>query len=180
MHRGHRWLWYKYRSAKPPENESVDFICRTANFIKCSKLGSGRCVLIGDSAHAHSANIGSGCTTALQDTTALAACVAQSLRPSSSFGAKSGVSVPADVADDWTRARLHDAHACVRISKCMEDMGRLKLHKSPLLFAQSLPVSMAAVISMMPLPGKGAWPLLYLKALLRCWVAAQGNCGPAM
>lgn len=39
----------------------------------CSRLGTGRAVLIGDAAHAMSANLGMGCNTALLDGAALAA-----------------------------------------------------------------------------------------------------------
>ena len=48
---------------------------RTSKFVYCSKLGSGRCVLVGDAAHAVSPDIGAGASSAMADATLLVTCV---------------------------------------------------------------------------------------------------------
>ena len=76
--------------------------CRTVTFVTCSKLGSGRAVLLGDAAHALSPNIAAGCNAALQD----AAVLADSVK---------AVGGDVDrVADRFTADRLQDVQ--VRIS----------------------------------------------------------------
>ena len=65
--------------------------------VQCSKLGSGRCVLIGDAAHNTPPAIGTGAASALQDTAVLADAVDALLAagsgtedPSATPGATSG------------------------------------------------------------------------------------------
>lgn len=71
--------------------------CRTPKFVSCSKLGSGRAVLVGDAAHAVSPNVAAGCNAGLQDGAVLAEAVKAA-----------GGDLDA-VADLYSAARLEDA-----------------------------------------------------------------------
>ena len=85
-------------------------------FVTCNKLGSGRAVLIGDAAHAMSANIGMGCNTALLDGQALAAAAVAA-----------GGDVDA-IAAQLTRDHLPDVGAVSRISRGLYDATFVKAH----------------------------------------------------
>lgn len=55
-------------------------VCRKSGTVQCSKLGSGRCVLIGDAAHCTSPALGTGAASALQDGRILAEVAAELLQ----------------------------------------------------------------------------------------------------
>eukprot|EP00892_Ulva_mutabilis_P008248 jgi/Ulvmu1/5796/UM025_0051.1 len=91
---------------------------RQSAFVRCSKLGSGRAMLVGDAAHSMSLLLGMGFNSALQDTLVLSRAVA----------ACGGVT--AAVGSRYSAMHTPDAHALVRIGKSMEAPRRYKEHKS--------------------------------------------------
>lgn len=92
--------------------------CRRSAFVTCSKLGSGRAVLIGDAAHAMPPTIGMGCNLALLDCTALTdAAVA------------TGGNLDA-VAERFTREHLPDVRAVSRLARRMCDFQFARFHGS--------------------------------------------------
>jgi 2-polyprenyl-6-methoxyphenol hydroxylase-like FAD-dependent oxidoreductase len=118
--------------------------------VRCSKLGSGRAVLVGDAAHAHSPNIGCGAASGMQDGALLAACVAKHLQAGGSLEG---------VADAWTHRRLADAHAYTRISEAMSEFQYFKYHKSYLRLLKFAPIGsilmLSVIMTTMPLPSAG-------------------------
>lgn len=74
----------------------------------CSKLASGRAVLLGDAAHSVSPNVGMGCNAALQDSEVLSrACIA------------AGGDVTASAAE-YADTRLTNSHVLTRVSERLD------------------------------------------------------------
>jgi hypothetical protein len=125
--------------------------CRAVSFVRCSKLGSGRAVMVGDAAHAFSPNLGCGAASGMQDGVLLAACVAKHL--------EAGLCLDG-IAETWTESRIADAHAYTRISYSLAELQYYPLHKSLLRLVKALPVGgivmLTFVISSLPLPGAEA------------------------
>ena len=101
--------------------------------IFCNKLGVGRCVFVGDAAHAVSPQLGVGCTSGLADS-ALLATLAATLRSSASASnAESNGQQQGGLGGlgkEWTKLRMRDARAYVRLSKSLNDFAYLNFHKN--------------------------------------------------
>jgi hypothetical protein len=122
--------------------------CRKISFVRCSKLGSGRAVLVGDAAHAIAPNIACGAASALEDGVLLAACVEAHMQASGSLEG---------IAKAWTATRLADAHALTNISRMYSDLTYFKLYKQWSRWLLSLPVGgtlqLSFILPALPLPG---------------------------
>eukprot|EP00892_Ulva_mutabilis_P001614 jgi/Ulvmu1/11453/UM076_0028.1 len=117
---------------------------RTVSFVTCSKLGSGRAVLLGDAAHALSPNVAAGCNAALQD----AAVLADSIQ---------AVGRDLDrVADQFTADRLHDVQAITRISRQIDDVLCYGFHGDLQRTLRGVPITTTLILS--ALPAESAWP----------------------
>eukprot|EP00892_Ulva_mutabilis_P004958 jgi/Ulvmu1/2834/UM143_0006.1 len=100
---------------------------RYPTFITCSKLASGRAVLLGDAAHALSPNIGMGANSALQDSEILShKCVA------------AGGEIVAALRQ-FNAERLTNAHTVTHVSKRIDDASYYKYHKNVFAFLKGLP-----------------------------------------
>jgi 2-polyprenyl-6-methoxyphenol hydroxylase-like FAD-dependent oxidoreductase len=132
--------------------------CRAVSTVRCSKLGSGRAVLVGDAAHAFSPNLGCGAASGMQDGALLGACVAKHLEASGSWEG---------VADAWTHQRLADAHAYACISDALTDFLYFLRHKSYWRLLKSLPAGSVLMLTFFiatcPLPSAHL-----LHGLLQC------------
>eukprot|EP00892_Ulva_mutabilis_P008269 jgi/Ulvmu1/5814/UM025_0071.1 len=118
---------------------------RPIQFVTCSKLASGRALLVGDAAHAMSPNLGSACNIALQDTLIL----------SEAITAAAG-DLPA-VARAYDTARRNNAQAVTRISQRIDAASTYKQHRSMLRAAPgwvySLTFGMNLLPKTVPIPG---------------------------
>lgn len=110
--------------------------CRPLKFVNCSKIASGRAVLLGDAAHAMSPNLGMGCNSALADAQVLGSCVATA-------GGR-----PEALAAAYNAARSRDVRALTRISRKLNDAVNLPYHGSirRLLWGAPVYLSMIAGI----------------------------------
>lgn len=122
------------------------YACRTLRFITCSKLASGRALLVGDAAHAMSPNLGMGCNISLQDTLVIDEAIA----------AAGGDA--AAIAQWYSDARRSNAHAVVRISERLDAAMTFKHHRSVLRAALGWPLSLTVgmnyVPRTVPIPGR--------------------------
>ena len=118
--------------------------CRTPTFVTCSKIASGRAVLLGDAAHAVSPNIGFGCAAALQDSEVLSrACIA------------AGGDVEASGVD-YNDMRLDNAHMLTHVSRSIDAVQGYNYHKNVFKALRGLPyfaVNRATDLRMGKLPG---------------------------
>lgn len=126
---------------------SQGYVCRSPTFVTCSKLASGRAVLLGDAAHAVSANVAVGCASALQDSQILSrACIA----------ADGDVTAAAQRFDE---DRLADAQTLTKASKGLDAVMNYKFHGGLLAVAAGLPYYVARKVTWMsptaPLAGMG-------------------------
>lgn len=88
-------------------------------------------MILGDAAHAVSANVGAGCTNALQDSEILA---------------RAFIAADGDVVDAGRRfsaARLEDAHILTNTSKRVDDAINFKFHKNLRAWIAALPYTFA-------------------------------------
>ena len=111
----------------------------------CSKLTSGRAVLIGDAAHSVSPNIGMGCSAAMQDSEVLSrACIA------------AGGDVEASAAR-FNTDRLANAHALTLVSQRVDTVSTYQYHNNLAGVVAALPYkiaqSAARIPASIPVPG---------------------------
>lgn len=129
--------------------------CRGLRFVTCSKLASGRALLIGDAAHAMSPNLGMGCNLALQDTLVL----------SDAIDAHPGN--PEGIAAAYDSARRRNAHAATRLSELLDATVTYKYHRCVLRAVAGWPVTLTAgvnyVPASVPLPGAAAYAPVRLR-----------------
>lgn len=128
-------------------------------------------MLIGDAAHSMSPNLGCGATAGMADATLLATTAA-ALHASAGTPTgditSSGSSLAAShalmhaphaferLADEWTRERLHDAHAYTLVSKGVSDLTWFKYHEDFWRLLKALPVALPRILlPKMRFPGKG-------------------------
>lgn len=134
--------------------------CRTPSIIFCNKLGVGRCVFVGDAAHAVSPQLGVGCTSGLADS-ALLATLAETLHKNAAVELQSGnktSSSLADIGKEWTKVRMRDARAYVQMSKSLNDMAYMNFHKNPLMLLKAAPEAVPMVLFKTRFPGRRALP----------------------
>lgn len=101
--------------------------------MQCNKLGSGRCVLIGDAAHNTPATIGTGAASALQDTAILADVADQLLEASKSTETTAfAEATPAPATVSQSAAEHESAEIShgvyVNIQRSYEYSQRLRMH----------------------------------------------------
>eukprot|EP00892_Ulva_mutabilis_P008246 jgi/Ulvmu1/5794/UM025_0048.1 len=111
-------VWVEEVAAAVCQREELGLMLRPLRFVNCSKLASGRAVLIGDAAHAMSANLGMGCNSALCDAQILGGCVAASRGDAAAAAAA------------YNATRIHDVHALSRISRKLNDAVNHPYHGS--------------------------------------------------
>lgn len=127
--------------------------------IFCNKLGRGRCVFVGDAAHAVSPQLGVGCTSGLADSTLLATLAKTLRNPAESSGkpltTKVGLGV---LGEQWTKLRMRDARAYVKMSKSLNDFAYMKFHKNPFLLLTAAPEAVPMVLFKTRFPGRSTPP----------------------
>ena len=138
-------------------------MCRQSVFVTCSKLASGRAILLGDAAHAMSANLGMACNVALQDSQVLSeACIAAS-----------GDVVAS--AQEYNQDRLGNVHAVARVSRHVDARNTFKYHRSLTRVLAALPYTLHSIALKLPpsmrIPGAHACKCSQL--LLMCRVACR-------
>ena len=110
-------------------------VCRTPTFVTCSKLASGRAVLLGDAAHCISPNIGMGCQSALQDADVLShACVA------------ADGDINASVKE-FNARRLQNVHALTHISRQLDLLETFRFHRNVFAAAVAMPYALPQIIT---------------------------------
>ena len=123
-------------------------------------------MLIGDAAHSVSPNLGYGATAGMADAHLLATTAA-SMHAGSAAGAQRTEHTFAGLAEEWTRERLHDAHAYTRLSRSVSDLTMFKIHKSWARLLAALPLAVPLMMGRMQFPGKGVYtPALLLDCFL--------------
>ena len=120
-------------------------LCRSPTFVTCSKIASGRAVLLGDAAHCISPNIGMGCQSALQDSDVLShACVAANGDINAS-------------AKEYNARRLQNVHVLTHISRQLDVLETFRFHKNLLAAAIAIPYTLPQIVrrlsSIAPVPG---------------------------
>lgn len=120
--------------------------CSAVQFVTCSKLASGRALLVGDAAHAMSPNLGMGCNIALQDTLVISSAISAAAGDMQAVGR---------LYDD---ARRSNAQAATRISERLDAAVTYKQHRSVLRAASGWPLaltrSMNFIPPKVPIPGE--------------------------
>lgn len=111
----------------------------------CSKLASGRALLLGDAAHAISPNIGMGCIAALQDSEILArACIA------------ADGDIEASAAQ-YNTDRLANAHALTLVSQQVDAVNTYQYHRNLVDLLTAFPYKLsqeaARLPASVPVPG---------------------------
>lgn len=104
----------------------------------CSKIGSGRAVLIGDAAHAISPNLGMGCNLALQDTLVL----------SNALEAAAG-DIAAAVRD-YDASRAPSARVMARTSERVDAVDTFRNHRNPVRALGALPTWLTLAAARLP------------------------------
>lgn len=143
-------------------------ICRRPRFVTCSKIASGRALLIGDASHAISPNIGMGCNSALQDAHALArSCIAAS---STSRGAARCDAAAA--ASHYGTSRLAFAQMLPFVSARIDGFATIRYHGDTRRALRGFPYFLASEIANVPesygIPGAYACCIMLLRPQLRC------------
>lgn len=130
-------------------------MCRTltSSFVECSHLGVGRCVIIGDAAHSVSPNLAYGATAGMADAALLAATAATV--HTSAAATSSPDQAFEKLAGEWTRERLHDAHAYTRLSRSVSDLTMFSFHKSWGRLLSAMPMAVPYMMGRLKFPGKG-------------------------
>lgn len=126
----------------------------------CNKLGVGRCVFIGDAAHAVSPQLGVGCTSGLADSALLAPLAAKlhsDTTRSNGQGNGKLASGLGDLGAEWTKVRLRDARAYVRLSKSLNDFAYPHFHKNPFMLLRAAPDAVPMVLFKTRFPGRSAF-----------------------
>lgn len=114
----------------------------------CSKLASGRAVLLGDAAHSVSPNVGMGCNAALQDSEVLSrACIA------------AGGDVTASAAE-YADTRLTNSHVLTRVSERLDAVQSFGYTKDIFAALRGLPYHLVqqAGFGVSSVPGLHASP----------------------
>eukprot|EP00892_Ulva_mutabilis_P008247 jgi/Ulvmu1/5795/UM025_0049.1 len=111
-------VWVEEVAAAVCQREELGLTLRPLRFITCSKLASGRAVIIGDAAHAMSPNLGMGCNSALCDAQVLGGCVAASRGDAAAAAAA------------YNTKRLRDVQGLTRLSRKLNEAVNYPYHGS--------------------------------------------------
>lgn len=63
----------------------------------------------------------------------------------------------ANIAEDWTQERLHDAHAYAHLSRSVFNFTYYRLHQNRLMYLKALPLAVPYTMGLMNFPGKSAF-----------------------
>lgn len=78
-----------------------------------------------------------------------------------------------NIAEAWTRERLHDAHAFRRLSKSVSDVSLYKYHKNVWALLKALPIAVPHYMGRMKFTGKSARSPCFLFAVHPCTLAVE-------